>query len=260
LRRLVTLGLLIACASVAAGCGDDNDGSGDSSGSPTRLVASAASSMTEALEKCAPQFGDAENADVRLSFAGSDELAAQIRQGAKVDVYAAANTRLPDELHSDDLLEKPVEFATNEFVLAVPKDSEVDSIDDLTKPGTTVVVGSQSVPIGAYTRDMLARLPPDQEKAILANVRSNEPDVKGIVGKLTQGAADAGFVYVTDVNATGGDLKAIELPGELEPQVTYGAGVVKKAEQPELARRFVDGLTDGDCAAALKHAGFGPAP
>ena len=184
--------------------------------------------MTEALEKCAPQFGEAENAEVRLSFAGSDELAAQIRQGAKVDVYAAANTRLPDELHAEDLLSKPVEFATNEFVLAVPKDSDIGSLDDLTEEGTTIVIGSESVPIGAYTRETLAKLPPDQEKAILANVRSNEPDVKGIVGKLTQGAADAGFVYVTDVNATGGELKAIELPKDLEPQVTYGAGVVKQ--------------------------------
>jgi molybdate transport system substrate-binding protein len=231
-----------------------------SSDDPDRLVVSAASSMTEALEKCGPEFGDAENADVRLSFAGSDELAAQIRQGAKVDVYAAANTRLPDELYADDLLDKPVEFATNEFVLAVPKDSDIDSIDGLTKEGTTVVIGSESVPIGTYTRETLAKLPPDQEKAILANVRSNEPDVKGIVGKLTQGAAEAGFVYVTDVNATGGELKAIDLPAELDPQVTYGAGVVKKAEQPELAQMFVDGLTDGDCADALKDAGFGPPP
>jgi molybdate transport system substrate-binding protein len=216
--------------------------------------------MTEALEKCAPQFGEAENADVRLSFAGSDELAGQIRQGAKVDAYAAANTRLPDELYGDDLVDKPVEFATNEFVLAVPKDSDIDSIDDLTKEGTKIVIGSESVPIGSYTRETLAKLPPDQEQAILENVRSNEPDVNGIVGKLTQGAADAGFVYVTDVDATNGELEAIELPAELEPDVTYGAAVVKKAEQPELARKFVDGLTGGDCATALSAAGFGPAP
>jgi molybdate transport system substrate-binding protein len=251
--------VLLACAAVAVGCGDDDSG-GSGSGSSTRLVVSAASSMTEALEECAPQFGTAENADVKLSFAGSDELAAQIRQGAKVDVYAAANTKLPDELYADDLLEQPVQFATNEFVLAVPKDSEIDSIDDLTTEGTTVVVGSESVPIGAYTRETLAKLPPHQERAILANVRSNEPDVKGIVGKLTQGAADAGFVYVTDVNAAGDKLMAIELPADLEPQVTYGAGVVKKAEQPSLAQKFVDGLTTGHCADALRDAGFGPAP
>jgi molybdate transport system substrate-binding protein len=251
---------VLACAALAVGCGDDDDSGGGSSDGPTWLVVSAASSMTEALEKCAPEFGDAENADVKLSFAGSDELAAQIRQGAPVDVYAAANTRLPDDLNADGLLEKPVEFATNEFVLAGPKGSEIHSIDDLTKQGTTVVIGSESVPIGAYTRETLAKLPPNQAKAILANVRSNEPDVKGIVGKLTQGAADAGFVYVTDVNATNGELKAIDLPADLEPQVTYGAGVVAKAKQPDLAQKFVDGLTDGDCADALSAAGFGPAP
>jgi len=243
---------LVVLLSICAGaCGSDD---------PERLVVSAASSMTEALEKCAPRFGDADDAEVRLSFAGSDELAAQIRQGAKVDVYAAANTRLPDELHADDLLTQPVEFATNEFVLAVPKDSDIDSIEDLTRERTPLVVGSESVPIGAYTRETLARLPSDQEKAILANVRSNEPDVKGIVGKLTQGAADAGFVYMTDATAAGGALKAIELPAKLQPQVTYGAGVVSKADQPKLAQRFVEGLTDGDCAGALEDAGFGPAP
>jgi molybdate transport system substrate-binding protein len=255
-KRLGCVVLLLGIT--AAGCGGDDDSGGDGSASaqPTRLVVAAASSMTEALEACAPKFGDAENADVKLSFAGSDELAAQIREGTKVDVYAAANTKLPDGLHGDDLLGTPVEFATNTFVLAVPKDSDIDSVDDLTKEGTKVVIGAESVPIGSYTRDTLAKLPAAQEKAILANVRSNEPDVKGIVGKLTQGAADAGFVYVTDVNATGGELKAIELPPKLEPRVNYAAGVVSKARQPDLAQRFVDGLTDGPCADALKQAGF----
>jgi molybdate transport system substrate-binding protein len=213
--------------------------------------------MTEALEKCAPEFGEAENADVKLSFAGSDELAAQIRQGAPVDVFAAANTRLPDELNADGLLDKPVKFATNEFVLAVPKDSRIDSVDDLTEQGTTVVIGSESVPIGAYTRETLAKLPPGQEQAILANVRSNEPDVKGIVGKLTQGAVDAGFVYATDVRAAGDRLRAIALPPVTRPEASYAAGVVRGASEPELARGYVRGLTAGPCADALAEAGFG---
>jgi molybdate transport system substrate-binding protein len=260
--RTITVGVTVALAIALAGCGGDDD-SGEDGGSasePARLVVSAASSMTNALEECAPRFGDQENADVKLSFAGSDELAAQIQQHAPVDVYAAANTKLPDQLHSDGLLEQPVEFATNEFVLAVPKDSGIRSVQDLTKEGTKIAIGSESVPIGSYTRETLSKLPPDEEKAILANVRSNEPDVKGIVGKLTQGAADAGFVYVTDVNAASGDLKAIKLPPDLEPQVTYGAGVVSHTKQPKLAQGFVDGLTQGACADSLKKAGFGPAP
>jgi molybdate transport system substrate-binding protein len=256
-RALVPIAVL---ALTPAACGDDDDNgssSSSSSSSKPRLVVSAAASMTEALTACSPKF---EQADVKLSFAGSDELAAQIRQGVKPDVYAAANTKLPDELYGDDLLSKPVEFATNTFVLAVPKDSDIDSIDDLTKSGVKIAIGSESVPIGSYTRDTLANLPPAQEKAILANVRSNEPDVKGIVGKLTQGAVDAGFVYVSDVNATGGELKAIELPAKLEPEVTYAAGVVTGDKHPDQAQQYIDGLTNGACADALEEAGFGPAP
>jgi molybdate transport system substrate-binding protein len=257
-RPLVLAATLVLL--LGSGCGDDEAEGGDGSGETTRLVVSAASSMTEALESCAPEFEEAEHADVRLSFAGSDELAAQIRQGARVDAYAAANTTLPEELHGEDLLSEPVEFATNEFVLGVPADSEIESVEDVAKDGTKVVVGSESVPIGSYTREWLAKLPPEQEEAILGNVVSNEPDVKGIVGKLTQGAGDAGFVYMTDVNATGGDLKAIDLPEELEPQATYGAGVPTEAQEPELGKRFIDGLTDGSCADALEEAGFGAAP
>jgi molybdate transport system substrate-binding protein len=257
--------VVAACAAVAAGCGDDdnaegNPGGGSGSGETTRLVVSAGSSMTEALEACAPDFEDAEGADVRMSFAGSDELAAQIRQGAPVDVYAAADTRLPEELHGEGLLSEPVEFATNELVLAVPAGSEIDSVDDVAEQGTKVVAGSESVPIGSYMRESLARLPPGQEEAILANVVSNEPDVKGILGKLTQGAGDAGFVYLTDVKSTGGELEAIDLPDELEPRVTYGAGVPTEAHEPELGQAFVEGLTLGPCADALEAAGFGSSP
>ena len=245
---LATMGLAIAMA----GCGDEDH--------TPPLVVSAASSMTEALEDCAPEFEETENADVRLSFAGSDELAAQIRQGAPVDAYAAANTRLPDELYDEDLLSKPVEFATNEFVVGVPSDSGIDSVEDVAEEGIKVVVGSESVPIGSYTRETLAKLPPAQEDAILSNVVSTEPDVKAIVGKLTQGAGDAGFVFVTDVNATGGELRAIHLPAELEPRGTYAAGVPTEAREPDLGQAFVDGLATGPCADALEEAGFGGAP
>jgi molybdate transport system substrate-binding protein len=235
-------------ALMLAGCGGNDDVS------TPRLVVSAASSMTAALEDCGPDF---DGADVRLSFAGSDELAAQIRQGVKPDVYAAANTKLPEELNKEGLLSTPVEFVTNELVIAVPRDSDVREVADLARPGLKLAIGSESVPIGSYTRELLSRLPGDEGDRILANVRSNEPDVKGIVGKLTQGAADAGFVYVTDVNAAGESLRAVKLPAELEPDVTYAAGVVKGAKQPEQARAFVDGLTDGGCADALANAGFG---
>jgi molybdate transport system substrate-binding protein len=239
-RRLAALALLLV-----AGCGGEAGGS-------SRLVVSAAASLTDPLTECSRGFEDAE---VRLSFGGSDELAAQIRQGVEPDVYAAANTSLPEELAAEGLLGEPVVFATNELVVAVPaEDARVASLDDLTGD-VAVVMGAETVPAGAYAREVLSRLPAEQERAILANVRSEEPDVNGVIGKVAQGAADAGFVYRTD--ATGAGLEAIALPAELQPEVAYGAGVVEGAAQPALARRYLDGLREGACAGALRAAGFG---
>jgi molybdate transport system substrate-binding protein len=219
---------------MAAGCGGGDD----------ELVVSAASSLTNALTACSAD-------NVKLSFGGSDELAAQIRQGVKPDVYAAANTKLPEQLAQEGLVQKPVVFATNALVLAVPDDSDIAAIDDLTEPGVKLAIGAQTVPVGSYTRSVLSRLPAEQEQRILANVRSEEPDVKGVIGKLTQGAAGAGFVYRTDVVD---GLKAITLPHDLRPVVEYGAAVVKKSDA---AQDYLDGLIHGACADALRSAGFG---
>jgi molybdate transport system substrate-binding protein len=252
-RRLVVLAVLV----MLAGCGDDPT-VGGAGGDKPQLSVSAASSMQEALTACARDYPDA---DVKLQFAGSDELAAQIRQGAPVDVFAAASTKLPDALAQEGKLETPVEFASNRLVLAVPSgDGKVASLEDLEQPGVKLVIGAEGVPVGDYTRGVLEQLGEERGAAILANVRSNEPDVKGIVGKLTQGAADAGFVYVTDVRATGGKLKAITLPGDLDATATYAAGVVKAAREPEAAEAFVDGLLAGGCHDALLAAGFTEPP
>lgn len=249
---------LLATMAVVAGCGGDDGGAASGGGgSKPPLIVSAASSLKTALTAYGNAFGDAK---ARFSFAGSDELAAQIEQGVKPDVFASANTKLPDALYAKGLVDKPVVFAANRLVLAVPKDSGITSVADAAKPGVKVAVGAAAVPIGSYTRQVLGKLPGDESKAILANVRSNEPDVAGIVGKLTQGGADAGFVYATDVKATGGALKAIQLPAAVQPQVDYGVAVVKGAKHPAQAKAFVDGLLHGAGADQLRKAGFEPPP
>jgi molybdate transport system substrate-binding protein len=248
--RAAALSVLLALTPSAglAACGS-TDGGGD------QVVVSAASSLKQAFTTYGGQF---DGGRMRASFAGSDELAAQIRQGVKPDVFAAANTKLPDELYKEGLVEKPERFATNELVLAVPSGSDaIGSLDDLTGDGVTIAIGAEGVPVGDYTRTVLGELPADHAQAILGNVRSNEPDVAGIVGKLTQGAVDAGFVYRSDVEAADGKLEAIELPDDLKPTVEYGVAIVKDAPNPDGARDFVDGLLDGPGAQALKDNGFG---
>lgn len=259
-RALLALGLV---AALAAGCGgdddDDEEETGGSSGDAMpQLTVSAAASMTEALTACAQDYPDAE---VKLQFAGSDELAAQIRQGVKPDVFASANTKLPDQLFAAGLVKRPTVFAGNRLVLAVPgRSSKVTSLAGVEQRGVKLAIGSPSVPIGSYTHMVLDRLPTDARKKILANVRSEEPDVKGIVGKLTQGAVAAGIVYITDVKATKGQLKAIELPPKLKPSAAYGAAVVKGAKHSDEARKFTAGLLNGQGQSALRAAGFEAPP
>jgi molybdate transport system substrate-binding protein len=245
--------LVLTVVLVAAGCG----GGGAGRGRPA-LTVSAAASLKNAFTNYGRHF---RQADARFSFAGSDELAAQIQQGVKPDVYAAANTKLPEQLYAKGLVGKPTVFAGNRLVLAVPASgAKVASLGDIERKGVKLAIGAKDVPIGSYTRTVLARLPSALRTAILGNVRTEEPDVSGIVGKLTQGAVDAGFLYVSDVRGTDGKLKAIELPAALQPSVAYAAAVVKGAKHPAQAQAFIAGLLHGAGQRALKAAGFEPAP
>jgi molybdate transport system substrate-binding protein len=246
MRRVVVVGLALA---VLAGCGGDDE--------TPQLTVSAAASLKQAFTQYGRDFPEAQ---ARFSFAGSDELAAQIEQGVKPDVYAAANTKLPQQLYEKGLVEQPTVFAGNRLVLAVPAGSGIGALEDLATNAVALAVGAEDVPVGAYTRTVLDKLPAAQRRAILANVRTEEPDVAGITGKLTQGAVDAGFLYVSDVRATDGALEAIELPDALQPDVAYGVAVVKGARHPQEARAFIAGLLDGDGARALERAGFEPPP
>jgi molybdate transport system substrate-binding protein len=241
-------------ALAVAGCGS----SSASSGSRPDLVVSAASSLKDAFTQYGAQFPSAR---ARFSFAGSDTLAAQIRQGVKPDVFASANTKLPALLYAKGLVDKPAVFAANRLVIAVPASgAKVRSVADLAKPGVKLAIGSATVPVGAYTRKVLARLPAGEARRILANVRSNEPDVSGVIGKVTQGAVDAGFVYVTDVKASSGQARAVELPAALQPSVSYAVAVVKGAKHPAQARSFIAGLLQGAGRRDLLAAGFMPPP
>ena len=223
---------LAVIAAIVAGCGDDDSSSTSTSASSgDQLVVSAAAS----LEPAFTDYAETAGIDAKQSFAGSDDLAAQIRQGVTPDVYAAANTSLPDDLYKDGLVEKPVVFATTRWCSRCRRART--STRSTTSPATSRWRSATRACRSATTPARCsAACRRSESDAILDNVRSLEPDVAGIVGKLTQGAVDAGFVYITDVVATDGALKAIDLPKDLQPDVAYGAAVVDGAANPEGAQ------------------------
>ncbi len=241
----------ITASAVLGACG------GSSGGAPPLDVA-AATSLKPALVDHPPAFSAAH---VRVALAGSDQLAAQIRAGGRPDVFAAANAKLPEALFAEGLVARPVAFARNELVLAVPTGStRVRTLADLAAGGVTIAIGASGVPVGSYTAKVLDRLAPAQRAAIRRNVRSEEPDVAGVVGKLAQGAVDAGFVYRTDVRAASGRIRAITLPTALQPQVVYEAAVVRGGDNPRQAAAYLAMLRGAAGQSALRRAGFLPPP
>jgi molybdate transport system substrate-binding protein len=213
-----------------------------------RITVLAAASLTDALPKL--------DKTPRYSFAGSDQLAFQIRQGAPADVFAAASPKHPQQLYAEGLVAKPVTFATNALVLIVPRGNPaaIRSVYDLRRPGIKLVIGEQGVPIGDYTRTVLSRLGLDDA---LANVVSEESDVKLIAGKVALGDADAGFVYRTEARPLRAKVIAIAVPAQAQPLIEYQIAVVTGSRHQAEARAFVRLLLGARGRAALEAAGFG---
>jgi molybdate transport system substrate-binding protein len=208
----------------------------------------AAASLTDVFPKIDPT--------AQYSFAGSDTLAGQIRLGAPADVFAAANTSLPNQLYARGLVEKPVVFTTNKLVLVVPtaNPAGIKSVFDLRRPGIKLVVGTAAVPIGSYTRTILRNL---ALSGVLSNVVSEETDVRSILGKVALGEADAGFVYVTDARTAGDRLNVISLPAWAQPPVRYGIAVLRSTQDRAAAVAFIDKVLARSGQARLRAAGFG---
>ncbi len=212
-----------------------------------RITVYAAASLTEVFPRIDPR--------PRYEFAGSDQLALQIEQGAPADVFASASPKYADELYGQGLVERPVTFTSNRLVLIVPRSNpaHLRSLSDLAHPGVKLVLAAASVPVGKYARQVLARL---GLNAALRNVVSEEQDVKGVVGKVVLGEADAGFVYVTDVKPVAGKVRAVPIPARARPIALYSIAVVKASRHPAAARAFVARVLSPAGQAKLRAAGF----
>lgn len=252
--RLVLVCLVLVLASCAPG---GRDAAADCARTDTLTVLSAAS-LTEAFEDLGRSFERC--VDVRFSFGASDELAQQIQAGSPADVFASASPAWMDAVAKDPGVLDRTDFARNRLVLITPGDdpARIASITDVAKPGVKLVLAAEGVPAGDYARQILDNA--GVAHAALANVVSNEEDVKGVVQKVILGEADAGIVYVTDVTPDVRDrLREITIPSNLNVVATYPIAVVATSGRRRLATRFVRFVTGDDAQGVLASFGFLPA-
>jgi molybdate transport system substrate-binding protein len=213
------------------------------------LTVFAAASLTNVFPQIAPHD--------RYSFAGSNALAAQIEQGAPADVFASANTALPQKLYAEGLVEQPVVFTRNALTLIVPRSNPagIHSVFDLRKPGVKLEMAAAGVPVGDYTRVVLHNLGLDD---VVANAVSQETDVREVLAKVALGEADAGFVYTTDARTVRGKVATIGIRWSAQPIVQYAVAVVKSSPHLAAARAFVMSLLARPAQRKLLAAGFLP--
>lgn len=229
---------------VAGGC------SGGASNDVVVLGAASLNRVFRSLEKAANDEGIAPV----LSFAGSQTLVEQVRQGAPVDLIAVAERSKLDPLErAGRLTGEPVVFAHNHVVVVASPGSPVHQIRDLTKPGVRVVLAGRRVPAGIYARRGLRAVRLLEEVA--PNVVATESDVTAVASRVALGEADAGVVYATDAAA---DRRLHVVGDPLPVDATYAAAIVRGSPNPDGARRFLRLLTSSAGRRALRAFGFTP--
>jgi molybdate transport system substrate-binding protein len=265
MRRLSgALGAVALVGALAlAGCSSDDGGasgkgSGTSGGDQT-LVVYAAASLTDTFTTIAHQFEqDHAGVTVKLSFAGSSDLVAQIQEGAPADVFASADEPNMKKLTDAGLAAgDPVPFATNVLTIVTPPDNPagITSFQDLGKSGVKVDVCAPQVPCGNAAKEVEAAT------GVTIKPVSEESKVTDVLAKVTSGEADAGLVYVTDAKGAlakdANALKQIDFPEASKAVNTYPVVAVKGSKDADLANEFVAAVTGEAGQKVLQDAGFG---
>lgn len=246
--------LLAACSGEAAPAHEDD---------PIRLTVFAAQSLAESFEEIARAFeAERPGLDVALNLGGSSGLATQIEEGAPADVFASADGPQMERVASAGLIAgTPAIFARNALVVVVPAANRaaLSRVEDLGRPGASVIFYQPDVPIGAYSRrvlDNIERRLPGYRDSALANVRSNEPAVRSALAKIELDEADAAFVYRTDAAVAGTSVRVIEIPESDNVIAEYPIGVVAASKERALAEAFVAFVLGPQGQRILREAGF----
>jgi molybdate transport system substrate-binding protein len=233
------------------------------------LTVFAAASLRHSFERLAERYRDvAPGTSITFAFDASSAHRARLEQGARADVFAAADVVNPQAVADAGLAAAaPRTFAGNTVVLVTPPDDPagIATPMDLARPGVRIIGAGERVPIARYATQAVTALgarpdaPLDYAAKVAANVVSREDDVAAVVAKLRLGEGDAGFVYATDAQRVP-ELRVVELPKEANVVAAYAVIRLRDAPHRDDAQAFLEWLLGVDAQAVLREDGFGAPP
>jgi len=228
------------------------------------LTILAAASLREPLDVLGPAFRDETNIAITASTDSSTALRVQIEEGARADVYLAADMVNPDALVAAALTSGvPVVFARNGLAIVVPAGNPagLGTPWDLGRPGLRIVAAGEAVPVSQYAGLLLESLDGLRgggtalADAYAANVVSREDNAAAVLAKVELGEADAAIVYATD--AAGSDLvETIPVPNAAQVDVAYAGVILASSRQQVYAIDFLEWLRGPAGQAILEDFGF----
>ncbi len=219
---------------------------------PIDLNVFAAASLTGAFGEIGKIFETAHpGVTVIFNFAGSQQLAQQINEGAPADVFASANNKQMDVVIQAGGITGGTEqtFTKNRLVVIFPKDNPVGltELKDLSKSGLKLVLAAKEVPVGQYSLDFLDKAAADAgfgttfKDDVLKNVVSYEDNVKAVLTKVALGEADAGIVYTSDISGQDSEkVGRMDIPDALNVIASYPIAPVNASKNPELTQAFIN--------------------
>jgi len=269
MRRMRIFWLLLGMVLGLAACNPIVAPSAPAAPTATNLTVFAAASLTDAFNEIGKNF-EAANPGVKLVFnyAGSQQLAQQLGQGAPADVFASANAKQMDvAIQAGRIVTGTAHtFVRNRLLVIAPKDNpaQIKTLQDLAKPGLKLVFAAKEVPVGQYALDFLDKatkdgsMGADYKTTVLANVVSYEDNVRSVLAKITLGEGDAGIVYSTDAYSLTNKIQSIDIPDKLNTLASYPIAAVTDSAHADLAKKFTEYVFTPEAQTVLVKYGFIP--